>query len=47
MNNRYGNAWNARFFNNGYLAVDRNTRDGKFVSKSWFKRLVKSIQNKF
>jgi hypothetical protein len=47
MINRYGNPIQARFFNNGYLAVDRNTRNGKFVSKSWFKRLVKSIQNRF
>mgnify|MGYP003654424968 CR=1 FL=1 len=47
MTNRYGNPVQARFFNNGYLAVDRNTRNGKFVSKSWFKRLVKSIQNRY
>ena len=43
MTNRYGNPIQARFFNNGYLAVDRNTRNGKFVSKSWYKRLIKSI----
>jgi len=47
MTNRYGNAWDSRFSNNGYLAVDRNTRNGKFVSKSWYKRLMISIKNIF
>jgi len=45
MINRYGNPAKARFYNNGYLAVDRDTRDGKFVSKtkeniSWFQRIL-------
>tara|TARA_R110000824_G_scaffold108665_1_gene255978 strand:+ start:686 stop:829 length:144 start_codon:yes stop_codon:yes gene_type:complete len=47
MSNRYGNAWDSRFNNNGYLAVDRNTRTGKFVSKSWFVRLVQQIKSNF
>ena len=33
MTNRYGNPTVARFYNNGYLAVDRDTSSGKFVSK--------------
>jgi len=45
MINRYGNPTVARFYNNGYLAVDRDTSNGKFVSKvkpsvSWFQRIL-------
>jgi hypothetical protein len=45
MTNRYGNPIQARFYNNGYLSVDRDTKNGKFVSKtkaktSWFQRIL-------
>ena len=48
--NRYGNPILNKFDNIGYLSVDRDTRDGRFVSQikrnqeieakvSWFKRV--------
>ena len=47
--NRYGNPILNQFDNIGYLSVDRDTRDGRFVSQikrnedrpsvAWFKRV--------
>tara|TARA_R100001132_G_C3240734_1_gene71577 strand:+ start:600 stop:770 length:171 start_codon:yes stop_codon:yes gene_type:complete len=48
--NRYGNPLASKFENYGYMSVDRDTRDGRFVSQikrnqeieskvSWFRRV--------
>jgi len=43
--NRYGNPISSKFDNVGYMSVDRDTSNGRFVSQ--VKRLVEEVKPSF